>query len=267
MKSITAQDRAGHPIAWREAGDGAPVIFLHAMVTSRLGWEPQMARLARDYRCIAWDMPGYGGSAPAPADAGMQAVLDLLTEFVTATLGLRSAHFVGLSVGGMMLQHLAARRPDLVRSITLIDCSPKFGFGGGSSPEEFESWVRNSLDTQPLTEFCRNMIAAITAPGAGREALEASERAMGQASREGLDLAARLIARHDALDALGQITCPTLVMAGAEDKETPPSYAQAIAARIPGANLSIIPGAGHIAPLEAPAAVSDRLHTFLAHGL
>lgn len=255
------------PIAWRETGSGEPVVFLHAMVTSSLGWEPQIAGLSDLYRCIVWDMPGYGGTPTAAADADMADMLTLLSEFVTTTLGLRSAHFVGLSVGGMMLQHLAARHPELTRSITLIDCSPKFGFGGDSSPEAFLTWVKDSLDTQPLPEFCRNMIGSIVAPDASKAAVEASVTAMSAATRGGLELAARLIAGHDALALLGNIRCPTLVMAGEYDRETPPSYAQALAAAIPGANLSIIPGAGHIANLEAPDAVTERLRTFLTYGL
>ena len=78
--------------------------------------------------------------------------------------------------------------------------------------------------------------------------------------------AARLIAGHDGLEALPKIKCSTLVMAGEHDKETPPAYAREIANRILNANLTIVPGAGHILNIEAPDAVSDRLRVFLKHG-
>ena len=103
------------PISWRECGTGEAVIFLHAMVTSSAGWDPQMQVLSVDYRCIAWDMPGFGSSTPAAKNAGFDEILQALVRFVTETLGLTKAHFVGLSVGGMMLQQLAARHPALAR--------------------------------------------------------------------------------------------------------------------------------------------------------
>ncbi len=260
-------DRDTAPIGWRECGSGAPVIFLHAMVTSSTGWDPQMQALSRDYRCIAWDMPGFGASPALPLTAGFDEVLAVLVDFVTRTLGLVRAHFVGLSVGGMILQQLAARHPDLVQSLALLDCSPKFGFGGGSSGAEFVAWVETELSRQSKAAFSESMVRAIVAPYASEAVIQTAIGAMSRATRQGLEFAARLIAHHDALAELTQIHSPALVMAGALDRETPPAYSQAIAALIQGANLSIIPGAGHIANLEDPEAVSARLHTFLKHVL
>ena len=57
MQPETPRDIDAAPISWRECGTGVPVVFLHAMVTSRLGWDPQMLALSDSYRCIAWDMP------------------------------------------------------------------------------------------------------------------------------------------------------------------------------------------------------------------
>jgi len=267
MEPTIFRDMDVTPISWRECGAGEAVIFLHAMVTSRTGWDPQMQVLSKDYRCIAWDMPGFGGSAPAAKDAGFEEVLAVLVQFVTETLGLTQAHFVGLSVGGMILQQLAARHPALVRSIAMLDCSPKFGFGGDSNGPEFVAWAQAQLSSQSQADFSEGMIRAITGPDASEPAIQSAITAMGRATREGLEFAARLIAGHDALDQLPRIACPTLVMAGAQDRETPPAYAREIAARITDANLSIIPNAGHIANLEAPDAVTARLQTFLKHAL
>jgi 3-oxoadipate enol-lactonase len=155
----------------------------------------------------------------------------------------------------------------MLRSMSLIDCSPKFGFGGGSDPDAFEAWVASELDRKPLATFNEEMIRAIVSPRASEEAVAQAVCAMAPASRSGLELAARLIARHDAMDILPGIARPALVMAGEDDAETPPSYAQAIAARIPNANLSIVRGAGHIANIEAGDAVTARLRTFLTYSI
>jgi pimeloyl-ACP methyl ester carboxylesterase len=237
------------------------------MVTSRAGWAPQMQALSDRYRCIAWDMPGFGASAPLAPDAGFDDVLAALVTFVTRTLGLTRAHFVGLSVGGMILQQLAARRPDLVQSIAMLDCSPRFGFGGDGDSAPFLAWVRSEMTAKGQAAFSEAMIRAIVAPDASEPVIQAAISAMARATPAGLDLAARLIAAHDALAVLPQIRCPALAMAGADDGETPPAYAREIARLIPNGNLSVIPNAGHIANLEAADAVTARLRVFLQHGL
>ena len=151
-------------------------------------------------------MPGYGRSTPAPRDAGFDHVLATLVRFVTHTLGISRAHFVGLSVGGMILQHLAARHPDLTRSIAILGSSPKFGFSGDSSGAEFLSWVQEGLNAGPQARFSENMIRAIVGPKADEAAIQMAMAAMNTATREGLEFAARLIAQHDALDLLPKIT-------------------------------------------------------------
>ena len=87
------------PLAWRERGRGAPVVFLHGLGGSRTSWEPQLAGLSAGFRCIAWDMPGYGASAPIQplTFAGIaDAVARLLDK-----AGVDRAHLVGESFGGM----------------------------------------------------------------------------------------------------------------------------------------------------------------------
>ena len=257
-------------IAWQEAGASTKpaLIFLHAMAGSATAWAPQMDAFAQDYRCLAWDMPGFGDSSDAPEGADMNWTVETLAHFVTQTLGLKSAHFVGLSVGGMILQHLAAAYPALVDSAAILDSSPKFGYGGDADPEAFESGILADLKSGiSPADFSNSMIRAIVGPACPEEIKLDTIASMSRSRLNGLALTTRLIARHDALDILPHIACPTLAMAGAQDGETPPSYALAIAQMIPGASATIIPNAGHIVNLENPTLVTARLRFFLEHGL
>lgn len=250
-----------------EAGHAQPtVIFLHAMAGSREAWAPQMQALAaQGYRSVAWDMPGFGASSPASEEMGMKDVVEVLDSFMTKSLGLRSAHLVGLSVGGMILQHFAVAHPERCLSLVILDSSPKFGFGGAMAPADFAEPILAELKGGvSVARFSEAMVRAIVGPDCTATALETAISAMARAQHSGLALATRLIANHDALDLLGRIACPVLALAGAEDRETPPAYAQAIAERIPGARHAAIPGAGHISNLEAPDAVTAALSTFLA---
>lgn len=257
-------------IAWQEVGapiNGA-IVFLHAMAGSATAWAPQMAAFKDEYRCIAWDMPGFGGSQDAAEDADMDVIVDTLASFVRNDLSLRSAHFVGLSVGGMILQHFAAAHPDLVQSMAILDSSPKFAFGSDVEPSSFADPILADLasGTTPA-EFSNGMIRAIVGPACSEEIKLDTIASMSRARTNGLALTTRLIADHNALEKLGDITCPTLVMAGADDAETPPAYTHAIASRIAGAHVTIIPKAGHIVNLEAPDAVTARLQFFFDHAL
>lgn len=253
------------PICWQEAGAGAPILFLHAMAGSRTAWVPQFEYFAPHYRCIAWDMPGFGLSAALPDGAQMAEVTNSLKGFVTQTLGLTSAHFVGLSVGGMILQHFAAEEPELVRSLTIMDSSPKFGLGGDMSPEDFMQPILSDLaDGTSVRAFSDTMIKAITGPSCSPQVIDAAIGAMARAQLSGLVLTTQLIGNHDAMSALGHIRAPTLVMVGADDADTPVSYAEEIAKTIKGAQLEIIPDAGHLSNLENPEAVNAVLANFLA---
>ena len=257
-------DRDETPIAWREAGSGEAIIFLHAMAGSRTAWEPQLKSHSARFRCIAWDMPGFGVSDALPADAGVDSVADALARFTTKALGLARAHYVGLSVGAMILMRFANRHSALVRALTLMDTSPKFGFGGAMRPAEFADPILKSLrDGVSIEAFSSDMVKAIVGPNCPPPVIADATRSMARAQRSGLKLTTRLIADHDGLADLPRIAAPVLAMAGADDGETPPAYAEAIAKAVPNGTLFVVPGAGHLANLENPAAVNARLASFL----
>ena len=93
------QDVDGVPIAWRELGEGETVLFLHGLGMTRTGWDAVMQPLAQDYRCVAWDMPGYGASSPLE-DFSLEAAADAAASLIAECGG--TAHVVGLSMGGMV---------------------------------------------------------------------------------------------------------------------------------------------------------------------
>jgi 3-oxoadipate enol-lactonase len=248
-----------------DVGVGEPVLFLHSMAGSRTSWQVQIERLSGRLRCLALDLPGYGGSAPLAPTTPMHHLADLTVAFLRSQLGLSSAHFVGLSVGGMLLQLVAVRHPAMVRSLTIMDSSPQFGFGGAADPGAFLESISAQLKSDTTTgPFCEAMVRAIMAPGAAESAYAAAVADMRRGTAEGFALCAHLIAGHDARAILPGIAAPTLVMVGERDRETPISYATALADRIPNAELHVIPHAGHLANIENPGDVNERLWSFLS---
>ena len=206
----------------------------------------------------------FGNSAPLLDSDGMDEAVDLLYRFVVETLKLQRANFVGLSVGGMILQHFASRYPELVQTATIIDSSPKFGLSGDIDPKEFINPILTQLQSGvDVRSFSTAMVDAVVGPKCLDSVKKEAIDSMSRATRSGLALTTRLIGTHNALECLPKITAPCLVLVGEDDSDTPPSYAQAIAEAIDGASLEIISGAGHISNLENPDQVNELLGAFL----
>ncbi len=259
--TATAVDHTDGPIAWREAGDGPAVLFLHGLGGTRLAWDPQLEGLADRFRCIAWDLPGYGASEPL-AELTFPAIVEAIVRLLDV-LRLERAHVVGLSFGGQQALHLALTHPDRVDRLVLADTSACFG-ADGTDPE---AWMRLRLD--PLdagvtpADMAAPVLDSITAPGwAGRER-DRLVHAFAQIPSSGLRAAVRCLPSHDVTARLGEITAPTFVIVGELDEETPVSYAEALRDGIPGARLEVIPGAGHLTPSETPRAFNHHLAEFL----
>jgi len=250
------------PVAWREAGSGPLVLFLGGLGMTRTGFDPQLAALGSRYRCVAWDMPGYGASPPPPEGLSFALLADAAAGLIE-TLGEASAHVAGLSMGGQVALHTALRHPGRVRSLALLDSSPAFGLDG-TDPE---AWKRLRLDRLDAGETPASMaepvLRSVMAPDADDRAVAAAVASMSRISAAGLRAAIECVPSHDVQARLGEIAAPTLVLVGERDEETPLPYAEALAAGIAGARLQIIPAAVHISNLEAPEAVNIALREHL----
>ena len=262
-RSLRPRDVDAAPVAWREAGSGPLVLFLGGLGMTRTGFDPQLAALSSGYRCVAWDMPGYGASPLPPQGLSFPLLADAVATLI-GTLGEPQAHLAGLSMGGQVALHAALRHPRLVRSLALLDSSPAFGLDG----TEPGAWKRLRLDPLDAGEtpasMAERVLRSIMAPGAGDGAVAAAVASMSRIPAEGLRAAVECLPTHDVRARLGEIAAPTLVLVGEHDEETPLAYAEALASGIRGARLQIIPGAGHISNLEAPETVNAALWEHLA---
>lgn len=182
-------------------------------------------------------------------------------------LDLGPVHFVGLSMGGFVGMRLAARRPDLVRSLTLIETS--------ADPEDPAKLSRYRL----LSRVARHLgVGVVVEPVMkimfGRTALSdparAAERAALQASLLGNDMKGMrpailgVITRKPIAPELGKIRTPTLVLSGAGDVAVVSARSRQMADAIAGAKFVVVPRAGHTSTLEEPALVTAELEKFLA---
>lgn len=211
------------------------------------------------HRVAAWDMPGYGDSAPLADDPlTFRALAGAAADFI-ALLGDDRAHVVGISMGGMIAQYLAAWHPERVRSLTLLSSSPAFGLDG-TAPAAWQAARLAPLDRgQEPADFADRVLRSLAGPAISDEAFAQQRTAMARITSAALRRSIVCLVTHDTRPLLADIAAPTLVLVGDLDAETPVGYSRYLAEHIAGATLSVVPGAGHLLNAEAPEAVDELI--------
>ncbi len=250
------------PLAWREQGTGQAVLFLHGLGGSRTSWEPQLEGLGDAFRGIAWDMPGYGASAPA-TPLTFTAIADAAARLLDAA-AVERAHLVGESFGGMHALHTALRHPDRVGRLLLANTSPAFGLDG-TDPDAWRAARLAPLDAG-LTpaDIAEDVLTSIAGPGLSAGMLAMRAAGFARIPPAGLRAAIECLPSHNVLDRLAEIEAPALVIAGELDAETPVAYSRILADGLRNAELIVLDGIGHLAVSESPETVNQLARDFLA---
>jgi 3-oxoadipate enol-lactonase len=254
-------------IAYEGRGQsGPPLLLVHAFPLDRGMWRGQLDGLAAHARVVAIDLPGFG--ATPPALSGQRALtMDAMADHVVAvaeSLGMDRFICAGLSMGGYVALALARRHRAHLMGLALLDTRAE-----PDSPEARKS--RHEDADRVLAEgvgfLAQRQLPKLLAPRtlAERADLAAgAELMMRRSTPAGVASALRGLAeRRDARPDCAKIDCPTLVVVGAEDVITPPPLARALAQAIPGAQLAVIPNAGHLAAYEQPEATNVALRKLI----
>jgi 3-oxoadipate enol-lactonase / 4-carboxymuconolactone decarboxylase len=235
-----------------EGPDTAPPLFLGpSLGTSYALWDKVAPELSITHRVVRWDLPGHGGSAADLIRPGAT-VADLagLVLALADSLGVERFAYAGVSLGGAVGLHLALHHPERVSSLAVI-CSSAH-FNGAKPWEERAELVRREGPAGiARTANSRWFTHGFTVPE-----LVADHR---NADPEAYAACCDALAAFDLRDRLAEITVPTLLIAGREDPATPPAHLREIADAIPGASLTELAGASHLAPAERPEAVLAAL--------
>jgi pimeloyl-ACP methyl ester carboxylesterase len=250
-----------------EAGAGPPLLLLHGFPFDHRMWSGQEP-LARRMRLLVPDQRGFGRSGGA-----LPASIEQLADDAAAVIRARSAGVpavvCGLSMGGYVAQHLAARHPELVAALVLVDTKLEADTADARTARHD---LANRVERVGQAVLAEAMLPRLLAPSPAarrmprRPAIEETIRSTILATPVPTITAAlaALAARPDMTTALGRLTVPTLLVVGAEDAITPPECLERAAAVIPGSRLCVLADCGHMAPLEDPAAFNAALTDFLA---
>ena len=246
----------------RTAGHGgAPLLLLHPVALDLTWYGPQFEAFGQTRDVIAFDMPGHGLSddlsSPPSFDIMARAV-----EAVLEALDGGPADVVGVSVGGMIAQTFALRRPDLVRSLGLVATLCTFPAEVRQALRE-RARVAREEGMARIAELSNERWFTPAFRARRPDMMERTRRSLLQQPGEFHAGMWEMIAGLELETEIRTIACPTLVVTGTADVNAPPAAAEQIARAIPGASLHLMPGLGHFPPFEAPDAFNAILRAFL----
>jgi 3-oxoadipate enol-lactonase len=250
-------------LAYDDEGTGPAVLLLHGFPLGRWIWDDVRAALRDRYRVITPDLRGHGDSEVTPGPYPMDVLADDVAGLL-AHLHVDRAVVGGLSMGGYATFAFWRRAAARVRALVLCDTRASADNAGEKVMRQSTAQTARDRGTAAVVD---GMLPKLLAPRtlSGRPELTATIR--GRLARtDPQAVAAALLGmkeRPDSTPTLATITVPTLVVVGGDDQLTPPALAREMAARIPDARLVVVPEAGHLSPVEQPAATTAALRSFL----
>lgn len=247
------------------AGDpAAPVVVLvNSLGTDLHLWDPQAAALAERFRVVRYDTRGHGRS---PSPAGPYTIDELGTDLV-GVLDRVGAHHasavVGISLGGLTALWLAAHKPERVERVVLANTAARVGTREGWQARA-ALVRRDGMEAVADAVIERFLSPAFRA--ADPDTAERLRTGLRSLDPEGYAACCEALATADLRPVTPEVAVPALVVGGTEDVATPVADATWLAEHLPRAQLTVLPGAGHLSSIEQPDAFTERVLAFLAEG-
>ena len=256
---MLAHDRIGPP--------GRTLALLHGVGGGKSIWDAAHGGSAQSlaeagWDVIAFDLPGYGGSAPV-APLTMTAMAHAVAGSLHA-LGTGPVVLVGHSMGGMVAQELAALAPQALRGLVLACTSSAFGRPEADWQQAFLRERLAPLDAGlGMPALARQLVTAMVAPGAAPEAVQAAIDVMQRVPEATYRAALQAIVGFDRRASLGAIGVPVLCLSAEHDRTAPPDVMARMAQRLPSGRHHCVPAAGHLVSVEKPEAFCRAVAGFL----
>ncbi|MCL4814658.1 MAG: alpha/beta fold hydrolase [Vicinamibacteraceae bacterium] len=255
----------GRHVRYLDAGQGQTLLLLHAFPLSADMWRPQFDQRPEGWRLVAPDYAGFGGSERFVGEPAAVASYALDAIALLDALGVHRFVVAGLSMGGYVAFAVVRQARMRLRGLVLADTRAD---ADSDEARANRQSMMAALDERGVAAARDAMLPKLLAEenAAAHPELVATVRAMIERNAVGgvRDAVAALMTRPDSVPLLKDIACPALVLVGERDAITPVALHEQMHAALPNATLAVIPGAGHLANLERPAAFSAALGGFLA---
>ncbi len=265
MVDIVPGTTADRRFAFEQAGpaDGPPLVFLHGIGGAARAFRPQLKAFGARFRAIAWDMPGYGGSAPL-AQTSIATLTAALRDFLAAVDAPRPI-LVGHSIGGMIVQQFLSESPQGAAAVVLAQTSPAFGKPDGDWQKAFIDARVGPLDRgETMASLAPKLVADLVGDDPDPEGLALARDCMASVPEATYRAVMHALLGFDQRAALAQIAVPALVLSGTRDTNAPAPMMAKMAGFIPGARYVALDRVGHLAGLERPHAFNTALEEFFS---
>ena len=242
-------------------GEGPWVTLSHSLACNLHMWDEEAKRLSQRYKVLRYDTRGHGASGAPAGTYTLELLADDLHGLLKA-LGVKSTHFVGLSMGGMIGQTYALKYPGMFKSLALCDTTSRYpADAAGLWAERIKTVEAQGME--PLVES--TLARWFTAPfrKAHPEAVQKVAAMIRSTPVGGYVGCSHAIPKINLTARLKEIRCPAMVVVGKDDPGTPVAMAEEIHHALPGSKLVTIPSAAHLSNLEQPDAFNQALANFL----
>ena len=238
------------------------LVFSHSLACSTRMWDGQVAALKDRYRVLVYDTRGHGQTAAPKGEYTLEGLADDL-QALLKHLKIQKPHFVGLSMGGMIGQTFALKYPGVLASLTLADTTSRYPDEAAAAWQDrirvaetkgMEPLVQPTLERWFTEPFRKNQPQTV-------EKIAVAIRTTPVAGYVGC---CHAIPKIDVTARLKELKLPALVICGEQDPGTPPAMAREIQQNLPGAQLTLIPQAAHLANIEQPESFNRALGGFLS---
>lgn len=246
-------------LTYRRAGAGQPVVLVHGYMGGSGQWDAEIAHFADCFDVIAPDLPGFAGAAHLPPANRISTFAGAVGDLLDA-LGLTGVTLLGHSMGGMVVQELAATRPDLVGKLILYGTGPL-----GLMPDRFETlqMSRDRIRADGVEQTIRRIGATWFREGQEAAGFEIVARLGAQASEQAAFAGLDAMRTWDGRAQLARLVMPALVLWGDGDQSYRWPQVESLWRSLPDASLAVIPGTAHAAHLEKPRLFHAILEDFL----
>jgi len=223
----------GIRLHYDDQGSGQPIVFVHGHPFNHTMWQYQTSHFSKEYRLIMPDLRGYGRTEVTPGRVMLdEMALDIV--HLLGSLQIEQAIFCGLSMGGQIVLDFYRLFPHKVKALIIVDSDAR-----GETPESYRQRMQKA--------------ALIEKIGMKQHTDDTAHKGRGE--------------RRDHLPMLPHIQVPTLIVVGEEDFFTPEPIARLMSDAIPGAQLAVVAGAGHLPNMEKPEAFNEVVYNFLRERL
>jgi 3-oxoadipate enol-lactonase len=243
-----------------EHGEGPPLILFHSLLSDRASFERIVPKLSESFRVIVPELPGFGQSQAVRG--GLAAVADRMADAVNDTAAGEETVVLGNGYGGFVALQMAIDHPAVSTKLILADCGAAFSEPGRQAFRNMAAASR-AYGLSAITDVAMRRLFAPEFQEKNPELMRDRREAFLRTDTDVFEQACEALAGLDLRPKLSQLKVPVLVLVGEHDEATPPPMSHELAAGLPNARLTVLPGCAHVAQLQSPELFLAAIEGFL----